>query len=75
MLRTWPAIRGAHCPGSLYWAVWGDVLPVMRARMPDLARPCLEALYRAEQAEMPPVFVDGNTGAILQEAGWRPVWR
>ena len=82
-IATLPAVLGGlglqsaqRTAPAAYWAAWADALPVMRARAPDLASRCREALEGGPGRDAPCLREAVEAGALLREAGWQtcPTW-
>jgi hypothetical protein len=65
---------GLHASERLYWAAWADALPVLAARLPQLAERCVAAL--GDDSPVPCLREAAQSGSFLERQGWqsRPPW-
>jgi hypothetical protein len=59
---------------AAYWAAWADALPVLAARLPQLAERCVAAL--GDDSPAPCLREAAQSGSFLERQGWqsRPPW-
>ena len=65
---------GLHASERLYGAAWADALPVLAARLPQLAERCVAAL--GDDSPVPCLREAAQSGSFLERQGWqsRPPW-